>query len=150
MKRFKMPVAVHLFLQSDTEILLLRRYNTGYEDGNYSVIAGHVDGHEDFISAMIREAKEEAGIQINKEDMLPVQVMHRKTMNDERIDYFFVANKWQGEPINTEPHKCDQLIWCSTDHLPTNTIPYIHYALNQYSQQNYFTKFGWENDNETN
>lgn len=39
-KYFTMPVAVHLFLLRGNEILLLRRYNTGYEDGNYSVPAG--------------------------------------------------------------------------------------------------------------
>lgn len=35
MERFKMRVAVHLILEQDNKYLLLRRYNTGYEDGNY-------------------------------------------------------------------------------------------------------------------
>src|SRR4051812_27606999 len=59
---FKMVVAVHLFLLRDDQVLLLRRQNTGYEDGNYSVIAGHVEGGEEIKAAMIREAREEAGI----------------------------------------------------------------------------------------
>ena len=46
MKRFKLIVAVHLFLLRNDEIILLRRFNTGYEDGNYSLIAGHIDGNE--------------------------------------------------------------------------------------------------------
>ena len=41
--RFQMPVAVHLLLVKDNKVLLLRRFNTGYEYGNYSVVAGHVD-----------------------------------------------------------------------------------------------------------
>jgi 8-oxo-dGTP pyrophosphatase MutT (NUDIX family) len=56
-KRFEMPVAVHLFLIEENKILLLRRFNTGYEDGNYSLIAGHLDGNEDVKSAMIREVR---------------------------------------------------------------------------------------------
>lgn len=39
MERFKLVVAVHLILIKNGKILLLRRYNTGYEDGNYSVVA---------------------------------------------------------------------------------------------------------------
>ena len=40
--RFSLPSAVHLFLLRGDEVLLLRRYNTGYEDGKYSVVAGHL------------------------------------------------------------------------------------------------------------
>ncbi len=41
-ERFTVPVSVHVFLTKDDDILLLRRCNTGYEDGNYSVPAGHL------------------------------------------------------------------------------------------------------------
>jgi len=43
-KRFKLTSAVHLFLVRNGKVLLLRRFNTGYEDGKYSVIAGHSFG----------------------------------------------------------------------------------------------------------
>lgn len=34
--RFKLIPAVYLLLRQDNEVLLLRRANTGYQDGKYS------------------------------------------------------------------------------------------------------------------
>lgn len=142
-ERVKMYVAVHLFIVKENKILLLRRYNTGYEDGNYSVPAGHVDGNETFIEAAIREAREEAGIIIKKETILPIQVMHRKKSFEERIDYFLETFTWEGKIGNMEPHKCDKLEWFELEKLPNNTIPYIRYAIENYKKRNPFTTFGW-------
>jgi 8-oxo-dGTP pyrophosphatase MutT (NUDIX family) len=134
---------VHLFLMCGDEILLLHRHNTGYEDGNYSVIAGHLDGGEPVKRAMIREAREEAGIEIDPADLDVVHVMHRKS-DDERIDFFLKATRWRGEPINCEPHKCDELLWCRVDELPTNTIPYVRRAIDNVRRGVTFDSFGWD------
>lgn len=142
MSRNTLPVAVHLFLVKQDEILLLRRFNTGYEDGNYSVCAGHVEFGEVYYDAMIREAKEEIGITLTFEDLKPIQVMHRKK-DDERIDYFFLASTWQGEIENKEPDKCDALTWVKAKELPENTVAYIRYAIDQYLLGESFTHFGW-------
>ena len=54
MERFKVITAVHLILIENNKILLQRRYNTGYEDGNYSVVAGHVEENENFYFQVIK------------------------------------------------------------------------------------------------
>jgi 8-oxo-dGTP diphosphatase len=107
-ERFKLVSAVHIFLIRDGQILLLRRRNTGYEDGNYSVVAGHLNGDEEVKTAAIREAHEEVGIRIAPADLQVVGVMHRKS-NDERVDFFLTATLWSGEVTNVEPDKCDRL-----------------------------------------
>lgn len=144
MPRMTFPVAVHLFLMKDNKILLLKRFNTGYEDGNYSVIAGHIDGGEDVYTAMIREAKEEADIDISTENLDIVQVMHRKKMSEERIDYFFKCVEWSGKVEIMEPDKCDELKWIEIDNLPNNTIDYIQAAIKNYKENILFSVYGWK------
>ena len=140
--RFSLVSAVHLFLLRGQQVLLLRRRNTGYEDGNYSVPAGHLDGGEQVIQAAIREVREEVGIEITPEDLDVVGIMHRQA-EDERIDFFIVARRWDGEPRNCEPDKCDQLYWVDIDKLPGNVIPYVRRALENYQVGRWFDSFGW-------
>jgi 8-oxo-dGTP diphosphatase len=142
-ERFKAAVAVHVFLLRGREVLLLRRYNTGYEDGNYSVVAGHLDGGEDVIAAAIREAKEEAGIELARSDVRVVGVMHRLE-SDERIDFFVAAERWAGEIVNCEPDKCDELRWCDLEQLPGNTIPYVQQALDNFRAGIWFDSVGFQ------
>jgi 8-oxo-dGTP diphosphatase len=142
-KRFLTPVAVHLFLVRENRVLLLRRYNTGYEDGNWSVPAGHLEGGETVIQAGIREAAEEIGIRLTSADLAPAGVMHRLS-DDERIDFFVAATRWEGEVRNMEPDKCDGLDWFPFDALPPNVIPYVRRALQNYREGRWFDLFGWD------
>jgi ADP-ribose pyrophosphatase YjhB (NUDIX family) len=147
--RTKFPVTVHLFFFRENKILLLRRFNTGYEDGNYSVPAGHLDGGETVRMAAQREALEEIGIQIEVEDIAFAGVMHRKSYDakskpDERVDFFVQVKAWEGEPFNAEPDKCDELRWYDVDNLPENIIPYVKQAIQNFRDEVVFEEFGWE------
>jgi 8-oxo-dGTP pyrophosphatase MutT (NUDIX family) len=141
-QRFTAPVTIHLFFIRENQILLLRRANTGYEDGKYSVVAGHLDGGEEVKQAAIREAWEEAGVKIKEEDVQIVGVMHRKA-GDERIDFFAMVNKWEGEIVNQEPEKCDDLRWFPLDQLPVNIIPYVRKAIQNVKEEIWFDSYGW-------
>lgn len=124
-ERFAVIPAVYLVLIRNKHILLLRRLNTGFEDGNYSLIAGHVDESEGPTGAVIREAQEEAGIQVYPDTLTLAHVMYRKKPEEERIDFFFIAKTWEGDPQNREPEKCDDLSWFPLDNIPQNTIPHV-------------------------
>ena len=143
MSRLKMRVAVHLILEKDNKYLLLRRYNTGYEDGNYSVVAGHLDGNESVLKAMQREAFEEAGIQISEKDLQIVHVMHRKTPDRESIDYFLTCQNYTGKIQIMEPDKCDELAFYELNHLPNNIIPYVKQAIKYYQNNQAFSIYGF-------
>ncbi len=138
--------ASYMMLLKDDKILLLRRFNTGYEDGNYSLPAGHVDAEENFTQCVVRETREEIGVLVEFDDAKVVHIMHRDSGtqgNNERVDVFFVAKKWQGEVVNKEPTKCDNLEWFDVDKLPENVIPYIRQAIDGMKDKKYYSECGW-------
>ena len=144
--RPKAVPASYIVLMRDNQVMLLKRVNTGYEEGKYSLIAGHVDEGETFTQCIIREAKEESGILLKPEDLQAVHIMHRDSgtrENNNRVDIFFITHKWQGKPENKEPHKCDDLSWFDINNLPDNIIPYIRHALDNIKNKIYYSEHGW-------
>ncbi len=141
-ERFRAPVAVHLFFLREDSILLLRRAGTGYQDGYYSVPAGHLDGDESVTAAAIREAREETGIDLEAGVLGYALVMHRRE-EEERIDFFLATREWTGEPANCEPQKCDDLSWHSTSALPSNMVPYVRASIEGFLAGERFLEFGW-------
>lgn len=119
--------AVYLFLERGGKFLLMRRQNTGYEDGNYQQPSGHVEAGEMPKQAVVREAKEEIGVTVKEEDLEFLHVSYRmnKERTRHRVDFFFRTSVWEGEPGNLEPEKCDDLLWASYDELPPNTVEHV-------------------------
>jgi len=66
-----------MFFILGDQILLSRRYQTGYMDGHHSVPAGHLDGQETVRLAGVREAREEIGVHVEPADMEFAGVFHR-------------------------------------------------------------------------
>ena len=142
-ERFRAIVAVHVLLVRGESVLMLRRANTGYEDGKYSVPAGHLDGGETVTAAAEREALEEVGAALQVRDLSFALVLHRKA-EQERIDFFFAATRWDGELFNREPGKCDELRWAPFGSLPENTVPYVRRGIEAYLAGERFVEFGWD------
>ena len=142
-KRHQNIPAAYLVLIQNKKILLLKRFNTGYEDGKYSMIAGHVEDRESFTKTIMREAYEEAGIELHRKNLKVVHVMHRKSLDSQRVDVFFTAKNWKGELKNKEPKKCNDLSWFDPDNVPENTIPYIKQAIRFIQNKVYYSEYGW-------
>jgi 8-oxo-dGTP diphosphatase len=141
-ERSKTMSSVYCILRKGDEIVMLQRANTGFEDGNYGLVAGHVDEGESLSQALVREVKEESGVDIRVEDAHLVTVMHRARVN--RVDFYFEVTKWVGEPYNSEPEKCSEVGWYSIKKLPENTIVYIQQALDCYQKGITYSEFGWD------
>lgn len=143
-KRYPFVTAVHWFVFNELgEVLLLRRFGTGYKDGCYSVPAGHVDGDETARAAMLREIKEEVGTDLTESDLQFAHVMHRNQVSEpyERIDFFFVTTNFTGKVRNCEPGKCDQIAWFNYAQLPDTMVEYVERALHHVKQKNYYSEY---------
>ncbi len=140
--RYRLIPEVYLILERDDHVLLLRRFQTGYEDGNYGLVAGHLEAGESAIAGIIREAREEAGLALRQDDLELVHVVHRSA-RDGCMGLFFRCRRWAGEPVNAEPHKCDDLSWFGYDELPSNTIAYIRHALILARDGTAYSDEGW-------
>ena len=127
-KRYESKEAVFLVLTREkskgTEILLQRRCNTGYMDGKYDMAAsGHLESGESLSMVVVREAKEELGIDIQEKDLQLVSVLH--PYQEECMNIFFSTKKFEGTPQIIEKEKCDDLRWFNLNNLPDNTIERI-------------------------
>ena len=141
--RFVYIGSVYLLLIRDNKILLLRRFQTGFQDGNYGVPAGHLEGIETVREGCAREAKEEVGIEVLPEDLEVVHVMQRKGHKDERIDFFMVTKSYSGEIINCEPDKCDDVKWFDLENLPDNIVDFMRVGIENYRKGIIYSEFGY-------
>ena len=152
--RFVIVPAAYVFLLRDgargREVLLQLRRNTGYMDDHWAAAAaGHVEAGETAFDAAHREAVEEIGVTGLQLEF--VTAMHRTRHDlpiDERIDFFFTARDWSGEPRIVEPEKCADLRWCPLDDLPDPVVPHEHAVLTALRTQTTtpYSTFGFEDE----
>jgi len=136
-------VCAYLILRKNNDVLLHLRQNTGYCDGQYGLVSGHVEDGEGATAGMVREAKEEAGIELLPSQLKVVHVVHRYS-NRQNVDIFFECSSWIGEIKNQEPAKCGGLDFFPLENLPENTILYIARTLQSVTKGVSYSEEGWE------
>jgi len=149
-ERFALVPASYVYLLREgaggTEVLLQLRQGTPYMDGHWAAAAaGHVERGETAYDAARREATEELGItDVGLEFAFAMQRTQHAESIDERVDWFFTARTWTGEPRVVEPHKCAELRWCPLDRLPEPMVPHEAHALAHLDRGVGYLTFGWD------
>lgn len=142
--RFMSRVSVYLILKNDSgHILFARRQNTGFADGFYSLVSGHLEAGETVQQAMAREAHEEAGITVCPDDLSVVHVVQHQSGSLHYFDFYLQCAQWKGCPVNREPEKCSDLRFLPGDPLPIDVCENVHCALACIAKNQYFSHFGF-------
>ena len=143
--RHQITPSVFLIFRDGKKVCMLRRFQTGWRDGEYTLPAGHIEKNESVIMAAIREAAEEVGVRLKPNDLEFVHVVNRRAeeRDHERVDFFFEVKQYAGKLINNEPNKCDELAWLPLNELPENTVPPIKQALNGQARGEYYSEYDW-------
>ncbi|MPZ61615.1 MAG: NUDIX domain-containing protein [Propionibacteriales bacterium] len=126
---FALVPAAYVALLRGDDVLLQRRRNTGFHDGHWAMAAaGHVEPGESCVEVASREAREELGIELDTDDLVPLCAMHRGQPGgpaiEQRVDFFFAVRTWLGEPRLAEPGKADGLEWFGLGRLPEPVVPH--------------------------
>jgi 8-oxo-dGTP diphosphatase len=142
-------IACFAILKDGNKIAMVLRKNTGWMDGNYGFPAGKVEYGETFTQGAVREAKEEAGVDVVEKDLEFVHVGHRHALQadgrfQDWVDVYFIATKWRGEAHNAEEHKSERLDWFDLEDLPENIVPAVLDVLERIKRNEIYSEHGWK------
>lgn len=126
--RTRLVAAAYVVLRRGSQVLLQLRQGTGYMDGHWAVLAGHLEPDESVLDGAAREAFEEAGVVVASADLRPLTTFHRFQPGgpaiEQRVDFFFEVDRWTGEPTVLEPEKCAAMQWWDLAALPEPVVPH--------------------------
>ena len=144
-QRYTSIVDVHVILRRGGKVLLLRRTGDTYASGQLCLPSGHVDEGESILAAAVRETLEETGITLEPTALRHVLSIHQRNpgTSHARIGFAFTPHKWDGEPVNAEPHKHSELVWAAPACLPSDTVGYTAAVITAVEQGLTFTLNGW-------
>ena len=138
-----LPVAVHIFFIKKGKIFLIKRINTGFQDGKWSVPAGRLEINETIMQAAIREAKEEVGAKIKANNLKKILIMSHRDKRGERLYCFFICRKWENNLEKIEVNICSDARWFNIKKLPNNMVKHVRYALDLIVKGYDYAEFGY-------
>lgn len=146
MRPSRTNIGAHLLFEHQGRVLLGKRaVNATFAASTWHLPAGCVEPGESARACAVREAAEELAVTLDAPDLELVHTVHLRDTPDSEplIQLFFRVHRWQGEPRNNEPHKCQQLSWFAPAALPGPLVRYARTALEGIAQGWSYTEMGW-------
>lgn len=105
--------------ESDEVLLLLRSVKSRDEFGYWSQPGGGVEFGETVKNAIIREIKEEVGVEIELIKFLSYTDQNYLQKNEHWVSISYLAKIISGNPVNMEPEKHSEMKWFSLNKMPS-------------------------------
>ncbi len=133
----KTTLKVCLILEHNEQILFLEQ--TAQNGGHFTLPGGKVDSEEFAMEALVRECREEIGIDIQEDNLQLAHVLHTHKIKKSLLTLYFKATKWHGIIETNELKKFRHTVWHPLYDLP-NTVSETHrMVLERYRQGMTFT-----------
>lgn len=117
-ERVKFNAAVSFIVPKEDKFLLFYRTDGYFKDGWWVLPAGHIEADETATQTVVRECKEELGIEVKEKDVEFAHVVHNLSGENRRIDFYFFVKKYTGELHNVEGDKCAKMEFFSFTAMP--------------------------------
>lgn len=132
-ERHKVIPAAFVIVHDGQSVLLQRRFNTGFRDGEYDASgSGHIEIGETPIEAAARELEEETGLVANQDSLELFHIISNDFEETDRsyLYFFFRIGRvaCNGSVEIKEPEKCDDMGMFPLSELPI-TAPHVAMAL---------------------
>ncbi|MEV5704866.1 RdgB/HAM1 family non-canonical purine NTP pyrophosphatase [Actinoallomurus sp. NPDC052274] len=139
-------IGAHLYVEdADGRVLLgLRHPDSAYAPSTHHFLAGHCE-QESAIACIVREAREEAGLEIDPDDVEFAHAVHLVDApgTQPRMQMVFRARRWKGTPTVLEPGKCLSWNWWHPDALPEPIVGYTRVAIEGIQAGRLYSEIGW-------
>ncbi len=138
MSNIKTTLKTRLILYNQGHILLLQQ--TKPNGGNYTLVGGTIESQEFARESLVRESLEEAGIKLQKKDLVLAHVLHKKSPSEQRITLYFKTSRWEGKLRAREKDKFKAAKWFDLDKLPDNLTTSVRHVLKCYRRGIFFSE----------
>lgn len=130
-----------LVVRDDGRILAVRHNEKSRTSANQvTVVGGKLEAGEFLDEGALRELTEDTGVHVAPDDLEFCQLVHYLDTDGVRvIGAVFTAQRWQGVPVNAEPHKHDGILWIDPGNPPRDCHPYTREVLESFTAGRLFT-----------
>lgn len=135
----KILLKARLILVDEGRVLLMKQ--TNQNGGKYTLVGGTVEDDEFAVTALIREVKEEAGIEISARSLKLVHTLHKKKGENTRIVLYFKATEWEGNPVTLEREKFKKVQWFPLNKLPDKMSPTVEHVFYMFNRGIFYSEY---------